>query len=218
MAFLKHTGRHNNQKVVILYRKVPGEDHMCLVLHPDVLSKVIYSTIMTCLESPDGQNAKEFADALYNVQMADGSNCLATCHKNGFIKKLQTSQVIVTPTANSNIRLDELNKLLDEMALGEDAIKRMEDLDKNVGMTAKKKSNVLPEKTTSSSVSGNKPLAASSTSALSDSDIAKSQMTQADRMEREASSLLNEAKRLKDEALLLDPSLNTHDSKETTTA
>ena len=28
---IKHVGKHNNQKIVILFRKVPDEGHMALV-------------------------------------------------------------------------------------------------------------------------------------------------------------------------------------------
>ena len=34
---LKHVGKHSNRSVVILFRKVPGEDHMALVIYPDAI-------------------------------------------------------------------------------------------------------------------------------------------------------------------------------------
>jgi ribosomal protein S19E (S16A) len=55
--------------------------------------------------------------------MSDGRNCLDVLHKEGMIKKVPTNQVIVTPTGKSNVRLDELNKILKEMEQGESAIK-----------------------------------------------------------------------------------------------
>jgi hypothetical protein len=41
MAFMKHVGKHGDRKVCILFRQVPGEDHMCL----DHLSRSIASTL-----------------------------------------------------------------------------------------------------------------------------------------------------------------------------
>jgi hypothetical protein len=37
MAFMKHVGKHGDRKVCILFRQVPGEDHMALIIYPEVL-------------------------------------------------------------------------------------------------------------------------------------------------------------------------------------
>ena len=37
MNFIRHIGKHGDRKIAILYRQVPGEDHMCLVVQPDIL-------------------------------------------------------------------------------------------------------------------------------------------------------------------------------------
>ena len=50
--------------------------------------------------------------------MPDGQNLLGSIHGGGFFKKVQTKQVILTPNAKSSVRLDELNKILDQMAGG----------------------------------------------------------------------------------------------------
>ena len=49
------------------------------------------------------------------------------------IKKVQTNQVQITPTTTSSVRLDELNKILAEMATGEAAVKRLAELDQSKG-------------------------------------------------------------------------------------
>ena len=136
---IKHVGKHNNKKIVLLWRRVPNEAHMCLIAYSDTLSRLIHDEVMNALQSPIGQNAKDFSDVLFRTVMADGRNCLEVLHKEGFIKKVPTSQVLITPTAKSSVRLDELNDILDEMEKGEEAIKRLSDLDKNSGMTTKKR-------------------------------------------------------------------------------
>jgi len=40
----------------------------------------------------------------------------------------------MTPAPNTRIKLNELNKILDEMKLGEDAVKRMAELDQSRGL------------------------------------------------------------------------------------
>ncbi len=208
---IKHIGKHNGKKVVILYRKVPGEDHMCLVVYSDSLTTGLHEAIMSAVESSAGQEAVEFADALFRVKSSDGSNVLESCHRNGCIKKIQTSQVLVTPTTTATIRLDELNSMLDQMAQGDAAVKKMAELDSNLGLSKTTRAN--ESKTTSGSVTGEPAL----TTALTDADIAKQQIVQAERLKREATGLLAEATRLEAEAKTLDPTI-TNGSQEPTTA
>jgi len=134
MTGLKHVGRHNNQKVVVVYRKVPGEDHMALVTYTDQLPSHFHDSIMTSLESAAGQSASELAEVLFRNLLPDGRSILQAMHKEGMIKKVPTSQVILTPSAKSSARLDEINKILDDMATGEDAAKKMKEIDDNAGL------------------------------------------------------------------------------------
>ena len=55
---LKHIGRHGDRKVAVLFREVPNEGHMCLVIYPDVLPAPWEDAIMRALESDVGQQDK----------------------------------------------------------------------------------------------------------------------------------------------------------------
>ena len=59
MSFLKHVGKHADRKVAILFRQVPNEDHMCLVIYPEVLPAPWHDAIMKVLESDVGQQAEQ---------------------------------------------------------------------------------------------------------------------------------------------------------------
>lgn len=206
---LKHIGKHNDRKVVVLFHQVPNEDHMCLVVYSDLLPRLIHDELMKAIESAPGQQAANLADALFRISMADGRNPLEVLHKEGFMKKVQTSQVLMTPTPASTIRLDELNKILTEMATGEDAVKRMADLDNSAGLQTKKRDNT-PQRNVGEPV---KPAAyapqlqASDNGVLTDEAIASQQLVQATRMKNEAKALLAEAERLEGEAASLAPSV-----------
>jgi hypothetical protein len=63
MAFMKHVGKHGDRKVCILFRQVPGEDHMCLVIYPEVLPAHWQDSIQKALESEAAQQSEELADA-----------------------------------------------------------------------------------------------------------------------------------------------------------
>lgn len=202
---IKHIGKHNSRKVVILFKKVPGEDHMCLVTYTDSLPSTLHDDIMKVLESPVGQSAKELSDALFRNIASDGRPMLETLHREGRIKKVPTNQVVVTPTSTSQVKLDELNKMLDEMEKGEEAINRLRELDQTQGLvdpkSLKKKKLIAETKTTSSSIAA--PVADSSTGIISDTALALSLKEQAAKMALEAKSLLAESDRLLKEAATL---------------
>lgn len=221
---IKHVGKHNGKKIVLLWRKVPNENHMALVLYSDTLPRMIHDEVMKQLESPIGQNAKEFSDVLFRTTMADGRNCLEVLHKEGMIKKVPTSQVLITPTVKSSVRLDELNSILDEMESGEEAVKRLAEIDKQAGMAPKKRvregrevgmppnntsvsrTNIDVDSTASAAayLKGNLP----GDGVLSDADLAQQRLTQAEQMQKQAAQLLAEAKRLTEEAQSLTPAKN----------
>jgi len=192
--------------VVILFKTVPNEDHMALVIYPEVLPRHIHDDVMKALESDSGQQAKEFADYLFRYTLVDGTNGLHTLHKEGMIKKVPTNQILVTPDAKSNIRLDELNSILAKMALGEEAVKELAELDSNRGMNGKRKTsegNILGEVRTPAQ-SRSTPAESQSniniSDVLTDEQLATQRLAQAQKLEREARAMLAEAARLQQES------------------
>ena len=144
------------------------------------------------------------------------------------MKKIQTSAVILTPTPQSHVRLDEMNKMLNEMKTGQEAVNRLQDIENSRGMSATgiprdaqgrraddkgmdiggPGANVpLPGALNESSHKGAvsaasvaASMAAPATGALDDASIANNLKAQADRMATEAQGMLAESKRMQDEA------------------
>ena len=187
-AFIKHIGKHADRKVAIIYRTVPGEEHMALVVYPDTLQTTFHDAIMRVIESDVGQSATELADALHKELLPDGRQILQTLHKEGMIKKVQTNQIVVTPNATSHVRLDELNNIFDGLEQGEEATKKMSDLDNNAGLVdpAANRMNANDDAQTGDM--------------LSDAAMAANLINQGEGMEADAKGLLTESKRLKAEA------------------
>lgn len=212
---LKHVGKHNDKRCVIVFRKIPDLEHMALVIYSDLLPRMIHDEVMRAVESPQGQEAREISDVLFRTIMADGHNCLESLHRNGLMKKVPTNQVLVTPTTTSSVRLDELNDIMDEMQKGEEALKRLQDLDANRGLTGKK-NNTPPRKAEIQEIGerrtreaqGNTSAADMLAGMLSDSDLAAQRLEQAQKMEASAKQLLAEAERLKAEAQSLSPKVD----------
>jgi hypothetical protein len=162
---------------------------------------------MRVLESPSGQAAENLADALFRNIMPDGRNTLEVLHRESFIKKVATNQVIMTPTTKSNVRLDELNSILNEMSQGEQAIKRLAELDADAGMSGKTRRNNDVKEVGAPRNSRSTPAVVPSGEALTDELLAEQRIDQAEKMKLSAQQLLAEAERLMAEAASLNPTV-----------
>ena len=197
--FTRHVGKQGDRKVAVVFREVPGEPHMCLVTHTELLNQHIHDPLIQCIESDIGQNSEHLADALNRTHTKDGRIILQVLHAEGQLKKVQTSQILMTPSPNQSIRLDELNTILDEMKQGESAVKRLQELDNSRGM--QDPADVVRR------MRGNQNPVVPTGDLLGDASLAKQRLEQAQKMEREAKGLLAEAQRLTDETKTLDPSV-----------
>jgi hypothetical protein len=205
VQFLKHVGKHGDRKVCILFRQVPGEDHMCLIIYPETIPVHWQDTIQKVLESDIGQQAEELADALHRSLLPDGRAILETLHQDRMIKKVRTADIIVTPRTDAKIRLDELNKMLNEMKLGDAAIKKMAENDASRGMVEPQVKRRAEAEYKAGQQSKADALRAPQDGALSDRDIAANMVFQAKKMELEAKSMIAEAARMKKDAQRMDP-------------
>ena len=200
MSFLRHVGKHGDRKVAVVFREVPGEPHMCLVAYTELLNQHVHDPMIRCIESDIGQNSENLADALNRSYAQDGRPLLVLLHNEGLLKKIQTSQVVMTPQPNTKIKLDELNKILDEMQQGEEAVKRLAEMDKSRGL--QDPADVVRRMRGNQ----NEPVVASD-GLIGDQALAQQRLDQAAKMEREAKGLLAEAQRLTEEAKTLNPEL-----------
>jgi hypothetical protein len=208
---LKHIGRHGDRKVAIVFREIPGEDHMCLVVYPDVLPTHIHNSVMSVLESAPGQAATTLADVFHRNLLPDGRAILEALHREGMLKKIATNQVIVTPTATASVKLDELNRLVREMESGTEALKRMQEIDKSAGMVAPEVKRMAEAEFKNKNQV--QPLRAPENGALDDKAIAGNMLQQAKQMELDAKSMIAEAARMKKDAERMFPGANTGDAK-----
>lgn len=204
MSFLRHVGKQGDRKVAVIFREVPGEPHMCLVTYTETLNQHIHDPLIRTIDSDIGQNSENLADALNRSYTQDGKPILQTLHAEGLLKKVRTEQVVMTPAPNTKIKLDELNKILNEMKLGEDAVKRLSEMDASRGLqdpadvARRMRGDKMPPAPQGLQGTGD---------ALGDAALAQQRMQQAQKMAAEARGLLAESERLIAEAQQMDPSL-----------
>jgi hypothetical protein len=155
---MKHIGRmkNNGAKIVVAYRTLPGDPLSALVVGTNSLGDAYHDSLMNVVQDTSGQQANELADILAVRRFPDGSNMLEFLHRRGNLKKVPTNGVLMTPTPQTSISLDELNVLiaeqkgitLDELAVTDGA---------NPNPKSKKSD---PTKTTSASVNGEEEIIA----------------------------------------------------------
>lgn len=199
--FLRHVGKHGDRKVAVVFREIPGEEHMCLITYTELLNQNLHDPMMRTIEGDIGQHSENLAEALNRSYTKDGRIILQVLHAEGLLKKVNTENIVMTPQPNTKIKLAELNKILDEMKQGEEAVKRLAEMDASMGlqdpidvanrMRGQNKKQQQPVSPTSG--------------ALDDSTIANRLRDQANKMSLEAKGLLAEAERLMKEASSMDP-------------
>jgi hypothetical protein len=195
MVNLKHVGRikANGRKVIIAYRTLPGESDAALIVDTASLSDDQHDTIIKLVESPAGQSAYEFAEAMARTNFPDGSIMLANLHVQGKLTKVKTSEIEMTPTLQSIVSLDQLNQLIAEqrgisvndLALGGGSEATEVAVVKDISNTTK--TNVVAESQVAK-IPNNEP--------LTDEDLAKQFRSQADRLSKEAAELRRQAEAL----------------------
>jgi hypothetical protein len=194
MKPLKHIGRMVNTgaKVLVVFRTLPGESNMALVLPVANLTDSYHDSIMTVVETDQAQETFEFGEIMFTRTFPDGRPMLQALQADGRLQKVPTDSVIMAPTTNDNVRLDQLNVLIAEQRNC-----TVDDLYTFVsGAPKKSNSSAVEEIVEVKDLSPTEPLKAPENAVLSDKDIAKSYRSQADAMYKEAAKLRKEADEL----------------------
>lgn len=194
MKPLKHIGRMKNTgaKVLVVFRTLPGESNMALVLPVANLSDSYHDSIMTVVETDQAQETFEFGEIMFTRTFPDGRPMLQAMQADERLQKVPTDLVIMTPTTNDNVQLDQLNVLIAEQRNC-----TIDDLYTFVSGAPKKSNDATVEDIVEvKDIAPTESLKASENTVLSDKDIAKSYRSQADAMYKEAARLRKEADEL----------------------
>ena len=188
---------NNDVKVIVAYRTLPGDPLSALVIGTNNLGDAYHDALMNLLQDISGQQANEFADIMAVRQFPDGSNMLEWCHTRGQLKKVPTRLVMMTPTNQASILLEDLNKMiaeqkgisLDELSINDGSQKKKS--------TAAKKDD--PTRTTSSSVNED-----GQNTPVTQQEILTENLTPA-QMRARADKLFKDAQQLRKQADAIDP-------------
>ena len=167
MRSLKHVGKIKNTgaKVLIVFRTLPGESNMALVLPTANLPDQYHDALIQLVESDHAQSTNEFGEIMFIRRFPDGRPMLQAMQAAGRLQKVSTSLVIMTPTLSDSIQLDELNVIISQQK--NCAVDDLANLVTGAN-TVDKIEQPVPETQTEE------------TTPLTDKDIAKSYRSQAD--------------------------------------
>jgi len=188
--FIRHIGRVDGtgSRIVVVFRQLPDEPENALIVFSDALSDRYHDELMHALESGTAQTGPDLFPFLQRQRFSDGIPMLDALHKKKLLHKHPTDKILMTPRRDMVIKLDELNvdlKDIDWGGLDQQATKETPE------PSAIDQYAVQP---------GDNAPAPTGDTALSDADLASQRISQ-------ATSLEEEAKRLRDEAYDYDPDL-----------
>ena len=111
---MKHVGKMKNNaaRVAVVYRTIPEEASNALVVGTSGLPDAYHDALMSVIESEAGQQANELADILATRRFPDGDVILSWLHARGHLKKVPTNLVLMTPNTQTQIPLNDLNKMI----------------------------------------------------------------------------------------------------------
>ena len=190
---LKHIGKMKNTgaKVLVVFRTLPGESNMALVLPAATLPDAYHNSIMAMVETDQCQQAFELGEQMFIRMFPDGRPMLQAMQADGRLQKVSTSNIIMTPTPAQEVPLEQLNVLIAEQ-------KNCTVDDLCTFVKGAEKPTPKDEVKTIAEVKDVPvaPLKANANEVLTDKDIAKSYRSQADSMYKEAARLRKEADEL----------------------
>ena len=201
MATMKHIGQVNNTglKCIVVFREIYDErgnvtdDKNCLIVETERLPDMEHDDMVRVVESPAGQEAKEFYEIAHRSMFSDGVNMLQKLHNAGYLKKYPTNQISLTPNRSTSILLSEVNQIIRKQNTGMSESDISNSMVDDTDSPPRTQTSLDPSQTIDQAVNTGEQ-------ALDETAIAQSLLSQAD-------TFLAEAERLKEEAYSMAPSL-----------
>lgn len=179
----RHVGvDHLGNKLVVVFRELPEDPEHCLVVQSSTLPDMYHDNLMNVIESLDAQQTHNLYEVLNRRVFGDGGQILQTLHERGLLKKMSVDQVSLIPMPNRKLPLREANAAINGNAPA--AV------------------SASPEQAPPQPLTEDAPTA--KVEVPGNSDDAK---MQAQMLIEQARLLEADAKRVRDQAYALDPSL-----------
>lgn len=192
MKTIKHVGilKNTGAKVLVVFRTLPGESDKALIIPTAQLPDQYHDPLIGLVESAQAQDTSEFGEIMFTRRFPDGRPMLQAMNQDGRMIKVATDNVLMTPTLNASIPLNELNVLIAEQK--NVAVDDLASLVTGGKQTVNNQENSVD----TSPIEEISTTPTPQSEVLSDRDLAKSFRSQADAMYKEAAKLRKQADEL----------------------
>lgn len=192
MKTIKHVGilKNSGAKVLVVFRTLPGESDKALVIPTAQLPDQYHDPLIGLVESAQAQDTSEFGEIMFTRRFPDGRPMLQAMNQDNRMIKVATDNVLMTPTLNVSLPLNELNVLIAEQ--------KNVAVDDLASLVTGGKQTIRTQETSVDTATIEKIVTTSTpqSEALSDKDLAKNFRSQADSMYKEAAKLRKQADEL----------------------
>lgn len=108
--FKKHVGRDSNgTRLIIVYREIPGAEDYCLCVQSDALMEMYHDQLLREVDSRDAQATVNLYEVLERRHFGDGQQMLNGLHQMGKLQKYAVSEVTMLPMPNRPVPLALVN-------------------------------------------------------------------------------------------------------------
>jgi hypothetical protein len=115
--FIKHVGVNGQgKKCIVVFRELPGDSDSALIIPTESLPTLYHDDLITAIESSNCQDSLDPSDFLFRQVFNDGTNMLNTLHQKGWMVKVPTKSVAMTPRPGVVINLVDLNRELKQIS------------------------------------------------------------------------------------------------------
>ena len=109
-AFKKHVGHDSNgTRLVVVFREIPGAEDYCLCVRSDSLTEMYHDQLMREIDSRDAQATVDLYELLERRHFGDGQQMLNGLHAMGRLQKYKVSEVTMMPMPNRPVPLALVN-------------------------------------------------------------------------------------------------------------
>lgn len=112
----KHIGQLTNTgvRVAVVFRKIPNDENNCLIVETERLPDSYHDYLIQSLNSKEAVETNDFFEVLNRRTFPDGSNCLSSLHKRGFLRKEPVTNITMLPLPGHAVPLALINATIDK--------------------------------------------------------------------------------------------------------
>lgn len=115
--FKKHVGRDSNgTRLIVVYREIPGAEDFCLCVQSDALMEMYHDQLLREVDSRDAQATVNLYEVLERRHFGDGQQMLNGLHNMGKLQKYAVEDVTMMPMPNRPVPLKLVNDQINGVA------------------------------------------------------------------------------------------------------